>query len=538
MKTNTDLSLFESFLPKEKSLKKHDGIVYAVSYTRVSSKEQYETNGSIESQEKIVFRLSEHMKVPVLEKFGGTYESAKSEERKEFQRMLKFIEKSNQNIKFIFVSDNDRFSRTGPNAIFLAEKLRNKGIQIVAASSPMDTSTSIGSFQQNIQFLFSHFDNQLRREKTIRGMMQKFEKGYYIGSLPLGYERQVINGEKQIVINRTGEAIRKAFKWKAELGLRTSEISVRLKRIGFDIPEKRLSEIFHNVFYCGLLSNKMLKGKIVEGQNWEAIVSKEIFLKANEVLKRFHIPHNYHKENENVPLRRFVACAKCGTMWTGYIVKAKGLYYYKCNKKGCKCNLSAANMHDEFLKLLTKYEVASKNIEPLKKQLMLTFEQMNQSLFEKKNEAEKHKKELSVKIDKAEEKFIEGDIDRESFQKYRLKIEGQLAEISKEEQKLSIPLSNQEKFINFSLEMCQNLSRTWTSSDLTKKQRLQKVIFPDGLAYDHPNHSYRTPRVNTVILCIAQLAQVSAENKKRNLHKIEKNSARVAATGIEPVFRV
>ena len=537
MKTNTDLSLFQSFLPIEKHIKKNDGTVYAVSYTRVSSKEQFETNGSIESQEKIVLRLGEQMKVPVLAKFGGTYESAKSEERKEFQRMLSFIEKSKQNIKFILVSDNDRFSRTGPNAIFLAEKLRNKGIQIVAASSPMDTSTTIGSFQQNIQFLFSHFDNQLRREKTIRGMMQKFEKGYCIGCLPLGYERKMVGDEKQIVINKMGEAIKKAFKWKAELGLRTSEISLRLQKLGFNISEKRLSDTFHNVFYCGLLSNKMLKGKIVEGKNWEALVSKELFLKANEVLKQYHVPHNYHKEDEHVPLRRFVACAKCGTMWTGYIVKAKRLYYYKCNKKGCKCNLSAASMHEEFMELLQKHEVAAKPVELLKKQLQLTFEQMNQTLFEKKSEIENRRKELTGKIDKAEERFIEGDIDRETYHRYRTKIEEQIAEISKEEQKLAIPLSNQEKFINFSVELCQNLSRAWASGNLHAKQKLQRVVFPEGLTYDHPNHTYRTPRVNTIFLCITQLARVSAENKKRNTPKGKENSALVAPSGIEPESR-
>ncbi len=535
MKTTEDMSLFQSFLPKEKSKKKNNGTVYAVSYTRVSSAGQFKTNGSIESQTKMVSHLSEQMKVPVLAVFGGTYESAQTEERKEFQRMLSFIEKSKENIRYIFVSDNDRFSRTGPNAIYLAEQLREKGIQIIAAANPLDTTTSTGSFQQNIQFLFSHFDNQLRREKTIRGMRQKYEKGYCISSLPMGYERQLINGEKRIVINQTGEAIRKAFRWKAELGLRTSEIAARLQKLGYKISEKRLSEIFRNVFYCGLLSNKMLGAVIVEGKNWEPLVSRELFLKANAVLKQYHMPHDYHKEDSNVPLRRFVACAKCGTMWTGYIVKAKGLYYYKCNKKGCKCNLSASTMHEEFKELLAQYEITPKNIGPLKQQLLLTFEQMNRTIFEQKGELENRKKELTGKVDKAEERFIEGDIDRESYHRYKNKIEEQLAEIAKEEQKLSIPLSNQEKFIDFSLQICQKLSGMWGSADLTYKQQLQKAIFPEGLAYDRANRTYRTCRVNSIIAQISQLARVSGENKKGNPSKLLKNSLQVPRRGIEPL---
>lgn len=537
MKTETDYSLFEQFLPKSKT-KIDNGVAYGLVYTRVSSREQFQKNGSIESQEKMCNRLAEQMQVPILKRFGGSYESAKSEERKEFQKMMDFIRKSKANIKYIFVSDNDRFSRTGANAIYLTEQLRKKGIQVLACSSPVDTMTPIGAFQQNVQLLFSHFDNQMRREKTIRGMLQKFEKGYYIGAIPIGYDRTYVNGQIKIVKNKTGDAIAKAFKWKAEMGLRTSEISKRLKRLGYDISEKRLSEIFRNVFYCGLLSNKMLGGKMVEGTNWEPLVSKETFLKANATLKQFHTPHDYHKDDPNIPLRKFVACAKCGCMWTGYIVQQKGIYYYKCNTKGCKCNINAEKLHVEFMQELQKYEVRNKNIDPLKRQLALTFENLNKSLFERKHDLESRRKDINDKILKAEEKYIEEDLDKESFKRYKQKCEADLAEIAKEEQQLQNPLSNSEKLIDFSFEMCQNLSQLWFSATLSHKVKLQKMVFPEGIEYDLENRCYRTKRVNAVILQIAHLARVSGENKKRNSASALQNSAQVAATGIEPVFRV
>jgi len=523
-----DLSAFQSFLPKVKASKKKAGAACAVSYTRVSSREQFKTNGSLESQEKVVNRLSEQMSIPVLDRFGGTYESAKSEERKEFQRMLEFISRSKENIRYIFVADTDRFSRTGPNAIYLAEKLREKGIQVVSASSPLDTSTSIGAFQQNIQLLFSHFDNQLRREKTIRGMKQKFEKGYYIGALPTGYERQLVNGAKQIVINRDGVAIKKAFAWKANQGLRTIEIVGRLSKLGFNISEKLLSAIFRNVFYCGLLSNKMLEGRIVEGKNWEPLVSRETFLKANSVLKEYHVPHDHHKEDAHVPLRRFVACEKCGTMWTGYIVKKKGLYYYKCNQKGCRCNLSASKMHEQFKQLLQRFEISPEMIAPLKDQLLLTFEQMNQDLFARNVEIENRRNELKDKLAKAEDRFIEGDIERESFQRYKEKIQQQLAEIITNKEQLAFPLSNQKKLVDFALKLCQDLSQIWVSGDLAQKQKFQKMMFPDGLTYDRRNSIYRTGRANSLIAQIASLARVSEENETENSQQNDENSPRVA----------
>ncbi len=534
MNERTSLKQFEQFLPVGIEKKKNNGIVYAVVYTRVSSLEQFQNNGSLESQEKICTRLAEQMKLPILARFGGTYESAKSEERKEFKRMMDFVKNSKENIRFIIVSDTDRFSRTGPNAIFLTAQLREKGIQVVAASSPLDSLTPIGAFQQNIQLLFSHFDNQLRREKTVRGMIQKFEKGYYFSMLPMGYERIKAGNDSKIVINKTGQAIAKAFVWKAEEGMRSSEIAGRLNKLGINIREKQLSRIFRNMFYCGLLSNSMLNGKIVEGQNWEPLVTKETFLKANDVLKLFHKSHDYNKENEHVPLRNFISCAKCGVNWTGYIVKKKGLHYYKCNTVGCKCNMSAKKLHTEFVAYLHNFEVNSSVIAPLKKQLQLTFEYMNQALYKQKEEVLKKKNELLQKIESVEEKFIEGDIEKELYQKYHAKYESQLAELAGEEEKQQIPLSNSENFVVFSISLCQNLSKIWASGSLDSKMKLQKIVFPEGLSYDLPNHTYRTKRVNSVILQVSHLAKVLAENKKGNSSNIEMNSLQVPQEGIEP----
>jgi DNA invertase Pin-like site-specific DNA recombinase len=46
----------------------------------------------------------------VMEYFGGTFESAKSDERKEFQKMLTYV-KRNKEIDTIIVYSYDRFSR-------------------------------------------------------------------------------------------------------------------------------------------------------------------------------------------------------------------------------------------------------------------------------------------------------------------------------------------------------------------------------------------------------------------------------------------
>ena len=62
----------------------------AVIYTRVSSKDQLE-NASLESQLRICNKYAERKGMNVVAYFGGTFESAKTDERAEFNRMLKFV---------------------------------------------------------------------------------------------------------------------------------------------------------------------------------------------------------------------------------------------------------------------------------------------------------------------------------------------------------------------------------------------------------------------------------------------------------------
>src|ERR1043165_3065657 len=534
MMSNADFSVFSQFVAQDKNKRAvHQGVPKAVAYSRVSSKEQFESNGSLESQEKMITRFATQANIPIAAKFGGVYESAVSDERKEFIRMMEFIKKSKENIKFILVSDNDRFSRTGANAIFLAEKLRQKGVQIIACSAPLDTTTPIGAFQQNMQLLFSHFDNQLRRDRTIRGMKQKFEKGYITGKAPMGYDQKNVNGEMIITVNQTGRAIAKAFKWKAEQGLKSSEIALRLHKLGYKIREKQLSRIFRNLFYCGLLSNRMLGATIVQGR-WPALVSKENFLKANEILTLGRpSKYDYKRENENIPLKHFVFCNKCKTKWTGYIVKKKRLYYYKCNTKGCRCNKSAKEMHKQFSTLLQQYQIPAKHNRLLRQQLIYTFESMHKEVYEERKELETQEKSLQNQIESVEEKFIGNLIDHTTYDKHLAKFRSLLAKIQGDLAKQPPRLSNPEKFVDESLQLCRNLSQAWNSATLDDQQKIQTAIFPDGIAYDRKNSTYRTPRVNTVILTIISQSRLLEEKKTGNPLSKKKNSPLVPRRGIE-----
>ena len=243
-----------------------------VIYTRVSTKDQANNNMSLVTQKNLCEKFCEKNGFEIIECFGGTYESAKNDERKEFNRMLAFIKKSKEKISQIVVYSIDRFSRSGANAIYIKEQLKKSGVTIQSVSQPTDTTTSSGRLQQNIHFVFSDFDNELRRDKCVTGMREALLRGEWCQHAPMGYDHIKQNGKRMIVVNELGKKLKNIFIWKAKEGISHVEIKNRLEKQGVKIATQRVSDIIKNPFYCGLISHNLLEGKVIDGSHEKLII--------------------------------------------------------------------------------------------------------------------------------------------------------------------------------------------------------------------------------------------------------------------------
>jgi site-specific DNA recombinase len=122
----------------------------------------------------------------VINQFGGTYESAKNDERKEFQNMLTFAKRND--VSYIIVYSYDRFSRSGDNTIWLGRQLKEAGISIISVTQPVETERVTGGLLQNMMLLFAQLDNDQRRQKTVAGMQERLRKGEWCTMAPIGYK--------------------------------------------------------------------------------------------------------------------------------------------------------------------------------------------------------------------------------------------------------------------------------------------------------------------------------------------------------------
>lgn len=147
-----------------------------VIYTRVSTKEQFETNSSLETQKKVCMEYAYRNGFNILQLFGDTYESAKSDKgRKHFQAMLTFVKKNKKSIHGVLVYDYSRFSRSEENIPLLLE-LRRSGIEVLSATQPVDTESSTGRFLRNMQLMLATLDNEQKSERTKAGIEKSLNK--------------------------------------------------------------------------------------------------------------------------------------------------------------------------------------------------------------------------------------------------------------------------------------------------------------------------------------------------------------------------
>ncbi|MEL7147698.1 MAG: recombinase family protein, partial [Bacteroidota bacterium] len=260
------LDIFKEFAPKNsKETKRLTN--QAVIYTRVSSKDQVE-GASLSSQKKRCEEYAVKKGLDVVKYFGGTYESAKRDDRKEFQEMLTYVKKT-KSISYIIVYSYERFSRTGNNGAYICERLYEQhGISTVSVSQDIDPSSITGSFQKDLYFLFGKFDNELRKDKCTNGMRDRVREGYWLWVPPRGYineNKGQRSPNQNIKITPEGKLIRKAFQLKANHGMKSTEIVNRLNSLGMKITGKQLSKIFKNPFYCGLVVNSLLPGEVIQG---------------------------------------------------------------------------------------------------------------------------------------------------------------------------------------------------------------------------------------------------------------------------------
>ena len=508
----------------------------AVIWTRVSTKEQADNNLSLDTQEKACrdYAAKNGIEVDCLK--GGTNESAK-QEGKLYNEMITYVSR-HRHINTILVYSYDRFSRAGAEAIVTKAYLKSKGINVISVTQPIDGDSIAGEFMENMLFLFNQFENNLRKDKCTAGMLECLENGDWFSQPPMGYSLDKSSKIKHtFVINETGRLLGQAFRWKAYEGLSNVEIVRRLQAAGFPqkIYAQRLTDMFHNPFYCGKIRHHLLgknpdgTDRIVQG-NHPPIVDEATWKRVNEM--ESHIGYTHAVVVDGAPLKKHVICPVCGHYMTGY--QSKGIWYYKCNTDGCKCNKRADVMHDKYCDKLGSYAI------PKELRLMVA-EHAGQVLRVGEEHQSEQIRVLRARLTKlngqkedAMMRFGCGEIPGDV---YRLTVDNlnkRIDEIESELKNAENLSSNFSGSVESAVAIASQLKSLWMNGDFEKRQQVQQLAFPEGIVWDKENCNYLTPKEN---LALVLFRSISNSYKNKGAKKEDKSfdlSSVVGEAGLEP----
>ena len=489
-----------------------------VIWTRVSTKYQEENGGSLDYQKTLCERYAAEHGLHICDVgsnhgyFGGKHESAKTPGK--MVKEMTNVVKKNQAIRYVLVSEFDRFSRSNGQAITILEDLRTLGVIVVAVKIGITTETKEGFLMARNTLNIAEWDNDNRTDKFYSGRQHCMQLGAWIEKAPIGYYKVGKSIHTECYLNEQGKLIQQAFKWKLQ-EVSNKEILDRLANRGMVITKQTLDHIFKNVFYAGKIKSKFVEG-LVDGKI-EKAVSYEDWLKVQKILSKRSGKYKHQKQKPNCPLTRHVACADCGTPFTSYSVKSKGKDYYKCNKIGCKNNVNADEMHAKYKELLVGYDIPYALLCEYEDTIKLAFKHI---ITESENQTtilRKRLTEVEKDIKTCQMRFATDKLDSSTFNVVMDELNKQKKLIETELEAYDFKLSNLTDKIKEVIITCSNISSLWDKGDLEIKQRIQNLVFPEGILWERSIRNYRTPTRNKVFDVIDRL---SIEYKK----KTEENS--------------
>jgi site-specific DNA recombinase len=309
----------------------------ALSYARVSSKEQEKEGFSIAAQQKLLQTYALEHNLLIAKEFVDV-ETTKATGRASFTEMLQYLKK-HPFIRTVLVEKTDRPYRNLKDWVTLDEldieiHLIKEGITLSR------DSRSSEKFVHGIKVLMAknYIDNL--SEEARKGQMEKAEQGIWPTKAPLGY-RNVLGPEGKRIIALDPDVapiVTKMFAWYAPGARSMKEIAEKARgegliyrRTGAAVPVSAIHTVLRNRIYTG---DFIWKGRRYRGRH-EPLISVELYERVQEVIEG-RISRKKRRSKREFAFSTLITCGHCGCAMVGELKKRRYVYYHCTGYKG-KC---------------------------------------------------------------------------------------------------------------------------------------------------------------------------------------------------------
>jgi DNA invertase Pin-like site-specific DNA recombinase len=307
-------------------------VIAAVSYARVSSREQEREGYSIPAQRKLLAEYARTRGFQIKHEFIDV-ESAKNPGRKEFGQMLRLLE-SNAACGIVLVEKTDRLYRNRTDALAFEALIERRGVEIHLVKEARvigKDSRSQDKFMHDIHVAVAKHYIENLKEEVKKGMREKAEQGIYPGRAPIGYRNNSLTRSIDVDPQRA-PVVKRIFDLYAtgNYSLNTVRTAV-INEFGMKLCRAYLETVLKSRFYRGYF---VWQGVEYKGDH-TPIVSAELFDTVQAVFAGRNKP-KYRKHN--FAFAGLLRCIHDGCTVTSELQKGKYVYY-RCSHGRGKCSL-------------------------------------------------------------------------------------------------------------------------------------------------------------------------------------------------------
>ena len=526
------------------------------SYTRVSTKEQFMNNGSIETQVNRIKNFANENGLNIAEEFDAEYESSKKiNTQSTLKELINKLKKTHysKRPKIILIWSPSRFGRAGAEHIQLFVSLRIEfNVFLYSVSSGHNTFNERAENEFSTQLLYAQKENFNRQDTIIPGLINALNNGKLFGRTPKGYDHygprvkkhEFVQAKQEIKVNKEGLIFKQAFRKKIYESYTDKQIIEWLAAKGIRMAYQSMTNMWKNEFYAGRICNSLLDEKYIKG-SWEPLISKVEYQKLQKIINstsKIGIEKLSGKiETPLVP--KYLICGDCQNTMTSYKNKKKNLFYYKCNccNKTANAETKSSSYNDgvnaTFLKIIDNLKLNDNLKELFIEQLKLILEHEKDHSVDKKRMLTSEINDLREKMDLMEYRFAINEISKDIFERQNQKLKEQYNQKIAEIENLPTKKSNHEKGIKYFAKIAVNPSKFYESLEYNQKRVFQKLLFPEGLRYSLKNREDLTSKTSPLFELTSSFSDnYELENKKTYQEKLDKSHT-VPGVGIEPTLQ-
>ena len=310
----------------------------AVIYARYSSDNQREE--SIEGQIRECTAYAEKNGITIVKHYIDRAISAKTDNRPEFQQMIKDSDKKLFDI--VLVWKLDRFARNRYDSARYKTQLKKNGVKLMSATEIISEGPE-GIILESVLEGYAEYYSADLSEKVIRGMTENALKGKFTGgAIPFGY---IINADHRFEIDpltapfvaetfqryNDGQTMREIRDWLNEKGVKNQR--------GGLMTFNTIQHMLNNRRYIGELKYR----DVLIPDAIPSIVSAELFNDVQEKIAKNKKAPARRKAEDDYLLTTKLFCGYCGALMFGESGTSRTgevHRYYKCatakKHKGCK----------------------------------------------------------------------------------------------------------------------------------------------------------------------------------------------------------